>query len=1052
MRSNFGTSIQRSQLVVYLIACMNKFIPSAAPVSPANFKLAGVSGISVIIPAYNSEATLEATLNSVLRQTHTVWEAIVIDDGSTDGTCNILEGWARRDRRFRMIHQENSGVSAARNSGLREARYPFVLYLDSDDRIAPTHLERMVGKFLTDSQLDAVHCGWQRVLPSGALGPPHLGSDEEDLFQYFAFQCIFAVHACVLRRHLALAVGGFDVSLSTCEDWDFFQRVARTGARFGRVPEILAFYYVRANSASQDCRRYLADARLVLNRGHGLDPRMPIGTQVHAEGRDPAYRALALYYIAIYLAAQEIGAGGSGLDLLNADDFAPAPGLLPEAVANVIQEPLLTAANRSEQDWSALWDQVHAPLTAFLAKLEAHSGVPALAFATLRQLEKQILLAEADNAPRFLGNTYRVNVDLARRVEDVFLPQGVDRLICRVTLNGKQIGAVELPGIAVVTGRRIADVALEGRKRLLVRLLFGSAWRPSRGLCVGLGIVHDLLRRRILRLWYEVLTARTIERLSALSLVMHEVAGTVRASLARNLAARRGLAARRIALQWREYLDAAAVAGRAHAREQIDSQTSNEWDRIYEIPDPWSYESDYEALKYAQTLSLMPEGIIADALEIACAEGHFTVQLAPRVGRLTAVDISSRALTRARARCAGNGNITFQTLDLNGGDIPGTFDLIVCSEVLYYMKDLPGVVNRILSRVRQGGFFLTAHARVLADDPEGTGFDWSQLFGAETIANTIAAEPGFVLRRELRTPLYRVLLYQRVAPGQQPGQPEIVKTDRVGQMTSVAESQARWPGRQASRARIERVWSVPILMYHRIAANGPLALERFRVAPDLFASQMAILHRTGHHTIGLDDWIRATARNAPLLGKPVILTFDDGYRDFITTAMPVLRTYDFSATVFLVAERIDRTADWDARYGEPADLLSWEEVRALREAGIQFGCHSSAHRAMTGMALPELAADTVRARAILEEGLATSVKTLAYPYGAENEFVRRLVADLGFQAAVSCEPRLSRVGDNPLRLPRIEVFGGCTPERFLELIDHVSPREGLLHRKRSAEE
>ena len=93
---------------------------------------------------------------------------------------------------------------------------------------------------------------------------------------------------------------------------------------------------------------------------------------------------------------------------------------------------------------------------------------------------------------------------------------------------------------------------------------------------------------------------------------------------------------------------------------------------------------------------------------------------------------------------------------------------------------------------------------------------------------------------------------------------------------------------------------------------------------------------------------------------------------------------------------------------------------------------------MTGMHLQELAEDTVRARAILEAGLATSIKTLAYPYGAENEFVRRAIEDLGFESAVTCDPGISRPGDNPLRLPRIEVSGGCTPKRLLDWIDHAS--------------
>ena len=159
--------------------------------------------------------------------------------------------------------------------------------------------------------------------------------------------------------------------------------------------------------------------------------------------------------------------------------------------------------------------------------------------------------------------------------------------------------------------------------------------------------------------------------------------------------------------------------------------------------------------------------------------------------------------------------------------------------------------------------------------------------------------------------------------------------------------------------------------------------------------------------------------------------------------MPVLRDHGFSATVFLVAERIGGVADWDAQYGESAQLLSWEEVRALQEAGIDFGCHSSLHRPMTGMLLSELTEDTVRARAILEEGLAVPVTTLAYPHGAVNDFVRRVIADLGFRAALSCEPGISRLGDDLLRLGRIEVPGGCTPAQLVSRIDHSSEKNRL---------
>jgi SAM-dependent methyltransferase len=117
---------------------------------------------------------------------------------------------------------------------------------------------------------------------------------------------------------------------------------------------------------------------------------------------------------------------------------------------------------------------------------------------------------------------------------------------------------------------------------------------------------------------------------------------------------------------------------------------------------------------------------------------------------LTAVDISTRALTRAKERCSKLGNVPFQRLDLNISVVAGLFDLVVCSELLYYFtifrnqdlsrdQDLRAAIKRILGHVRPGGIFLTAHARLVVDDPEGSGFAWDPhfTFGAETIANGI---------------------------------------------------------------------------------------------------------------------------------------------------------------------------------------------------------------------------------------------------------------------------------------------------------------------------
>jgi peptidoglycan/xylan/chitin deacetylase (PgdA/CDA1 family) len=235
--------------------------------------------------------------------------------------------------------------------------------------------------------------------------------------------------------------------------------------------------------------------------------------------------------------------------------------------------------------------------------------------------------------------------------------------------------------------------------------------------------------------------------------------------------------------------------------------------------------------------------------------------------------------------------------------------------------------------------------------------------------------------------------------------------------------------------------SVPILMYHRIASDGPPGLKRWRVTPELFAAHMDALDRAGYQTITLAEWAEALAQRRPVQAKRVILTFDDGYSDFLSAALPILRRHKFSATVFLVAERIGQTALWDAAYGDCAPLMSWEEIKSLQKIGIEFGAHSCIHRKMTEMEPAELAEDTRRTREILEENLGVPVPTLAYPYGDQNESVRQVVGEVGTTAAVTTEEGISKLGDDLLKLPRIEVADNYTTEKLISSMEPTSPVE-----------
>lgn len=124
--------------------------------------------ISIIIPAYNIEAYLPATLDSVLAQTYTDIEIIVVNDGSTDGTAQVLSEYASRDSRIKAIHKENGGVTSARLRGVTEASGGWIGFVDGDDYIEPDFYERLLQNAL-QWNADISHCGFRMVFPGGRV-------------------------------------------------------------------------------------------------------------------------------------------------------------------------------------------------------------------------------------------------------------------------------------------------------------------------------------------------------------------------------------------------------------------------------------------------------------------------------------------------------------------------------------------------------------------------------------------------------------------------------------------------------------------------------------------------------------------------------------------------------------------------------------------------------------------------------------------------------------------------------------------------------------------
>jgi glycosyltransferase involved in cell wall biosynthesis len=343
-----------------------------------------------VIPAFNAAATIAHTLQSVAAQTSAAWEVVVVDDGSADGTAAIADRFARDDGRFRVQRQANAGEAAARNAGIVAARHEWLLFLDADDWIAPGYLTSMTSVLETDAALDAVVCGSARVARDGTIVDEPYRPPAGDLFPVLARRSAFPVHACVVRRRLVEEVGGFDPTLRTSPDWDLWQRVARTGARFGSVPERLAYYRMSPLSASLDARQLLTDGMRVLRQGCAPDPRVPRPHPSHAGGvAEPV--ASQQFYLLAWCAGLAIGARRDVRPLFGVIDDAPFPALHAPAIAECLFGSVPLPACEGPAAWEALWPGARDRIADFLEGLETRAAAPALAALTLDALKRRIL-------------------------------------------------------------------------------------------------------------------------------------------------------------------------------------------------------------------------------------------------------------------------------------------------------------------------------------------------------------------------------------------------------------------------------------------------------------------------------------------------------------------------------------------------------------------------------------------------------------------------------------------------------------------------------------
>lgn len=1186
-------------------------------------------GVGVVIPARNAESTIEATLDSLLAQTHTAWRAIIIDDGSTDRTRAVAQAYAARDPRFTVVEGPARGVGAARNLGISLVEEPWLMFLDSDDTILPEMMERLIGRLRDAPSAHAAHCAWTYTDWDGAvIGTSRCEVDDADLFPILSTYCVFAIHTCIVRTAIVTAVGGFDESLRTSEDFDLWQKIARTGARFLKVPDELSIYRMRRQASWFDPAPFAADALKVVRRGHAPDPRLPQGlvSAEHANGAPAEDLPAAELGIVLYASAIAAARGADARPLLDLLDLEKVQYVEPAAVADALRKavPLVHCLPRSA--WPQLWLEVEPGVTAFCEAIEQRLKLHRFTAKVRNEIEKSVIAEMAAALPVeqrktrvvHMGANAALYVEVTEPLRDLPAP-GVERVVCSVHCEGKPMGELALPvcggvvsaaGLADAVAQSFAWALLEGYLARTVystleRVKEGGGWTVRRGAAVLATQLESPVGRELHnRIGWTVLVQEllglpewTLDRfndpqarppgdagrrqpaeavnfieltdalpsltgvsgqvdvmglLGGAPLVLTrmggqngEVAGpAIRAALL----GRSGfelllVTVRDAVLGWaaddatplRERLRQRAEARRscepafALAAGDLDSGAAalfaryfasilspdaegslmviggpphvlpgtpaarrcdlppealddimsslapgqpamrlgegpvrraiylpefrapekvepakpstglqGYFEELFQKEDPWNYTSPYEQTKYEQTLSVIPPRRFERALEVGCAEGHFTAQLAPRAQSLLAADISATALSRAAARCKDAPNVSFMQLDLINDELPGGFDLIVCSEILYYMGDRDGlkaVTRKLIDALAPGGLLVAAHANVVVDGPNECGFDWEVPYGAKVIGETIASSSKLVLHSELRTPLYRVQVFRRKTLLDKLKQKLHLHSARVvradhGELDEDVARYILWEGKPP-RDESAATSRLPILMYHRVAPEGPAPLDQWRQTPEAFDEQLAYLKAQGYETVTFAEWRAARKASRPLPGKRVMITFDDGFADFEEYALPVLQRHGFTATIFLPTDLIGHAATWDSWAGEPLKLMDWDAARRLQAAGIEFGSHAASHPHLTEVPPAQVVAEAYRSRGALQRELGIVAESIAYPFGDWDPAVVKLTAAASYSHAVTTRDCLSSLDEGDLVLSRVEVSGLQPMSRFI---------------------
>lgn len=941
--------------------------------------------ISVIIPAFNAATTIAQTMDSLLAQTVPYWEAVVINDGSVDETVNVMNGYAEKDTRIRIHSQSNQGLSAARNTGIDQANWEWLLFLDADDWISPNYIERTTCLIADDSNLDAVHCGWVRVTPDGTHLMERYAPSSADLFPTLAKMCPFAVHSCLVRKTIAIKAGSFDPLVKNCQDWDFWQRVARTGAKFGGVKEILAFYRMQPNSLSSDEDQFYTNAMKMLIQGHSYDPRVLQPHPNYKNGQSVEELPGLKLYLTSWFAGLFLGKEKDAVHLLQSCIGDHEQNLDPRIIGENIFETVLISNNQSQKAWVSLWPKIEKYLNDFLVALEVQSTSDGLARSTQIILQGMILEHTPLDRSINIGTTQGIQLEITEPVPDIFLAENSERLLCMLKMEGNILGKIELPVFNKMMPAWLLNDAIAANfswqilRRFFEHTVYKNETIKSEfGTCDPLDSnpenIHNKIGWKIFlqQLWNPEKDERD------------------------NLIKKGSKNKRLIRLLWKS--------------EEAFIEVSKDIPKI-----TLAIKKNPVVLKVggiAAGVINLPDNkfILTEKALKNKINKSGTYELCRICVRETLIGKPLNDPTPIRERLKMKlavDNTPVRSAEVNKFNKSSRWNFLTPQAMILANR------NDIMGTSSSRCAILPVN---LADELKAMAASCEELVDS---AYDQAYKPDnvFYMPELINQHLINLLKFKNN------GKTEKTETNFSVKCQSIKSS-------EKSMLTSGHTRELPILRYNRISKDDSIYNYRHNVTPELFEKHLQYLHQNNYYSVEWNDWITSMFTKTPLPGNAIAITFDQGSFDIYRNAWPLLRQYGFTATVLLTTGFIGKKYTWNKFSTEDVELMGWKEIKELQNQGIQFGSHSATHKNLTSLSPVNIVNEAVQSRTIIQEELGNPIKIFAYPYGHTDSVVSHLVGACGYIVGLTSKPGLCTFKDDPMALPRVPVNGSYTIENF----------------------